>query len=192
MRDVCRKYLRLLFVLSENCPVNSVTLFLELHLQKRKENILINVTNQDCTTYYRSTSVFNNFIHFFRFISTGISFRSLSFLARISHNTIAEIACEILDAIWDRLVKRHMPFVTENMLQEIAGEFETQWNFRNCVGAIDGKRVPRIRYPQNMCPVSGAHKTCAPYQVPTKLQFSVLQLQIPLLRTPSSNSGCKI
>jgi hypothetical protein len=40
-----------------------------------------------------------------------------------------------------------MPFVTENMLQEIADEFETQWNFPNCLGAIDGKHV-RIRFPQ--------------------------------------------
>jgi hypothetical protein len=41
-----------------------------------------------------------------------------------------------------------MPFVTENMLQEIADEFETQWNFPNCVGAIDGNYV-RIRCPQS-------------------------------------------
>jgi hypothetical protein len=41
-----------------------------------------------------------------------------------------------------------MPFVTGNMLQEIADEFETQWNFPNCVGAIDGKHV-RIRCPQS-------------------------------------------
>ena len=40
-----------------------------------------------------------------------------------------------------------MPSVTENMLQEIADEFKTQWNFPNCVGAIDGKHV-RIRCPQ--------------------------------------------
>jgi len=44
----------------------------------------------------------------------------LSFSARIAHNTIAEIVYETCDAIWNRLVKRHMPFVTENMLQEIA------------------------------------------------------------------------
>jgi hypothetical protein len=41
-----------------------------------------------------------------------------------------------------------LPFVTENMLQETADEFETQWNFPNCVGAIDGKHVC-IRCPQS-------------------------------------------
>ena len=45
-------------------------------------------------------------------------------------------------------MKRHVPFVAENMLQEIADEFETQWNFPNCVGAIDGKHVC-IRCPQS-------------------------------------------
>ena len=80
------------YVLSENCPVNSATLFLELDLQKKYFN-----------------------------------------------------KC---DAIWNRLVKRHMPFVTENMLQEITDEFETQWNFPNCVGAMDGKHV-RFRCPQS-------------------------------------------
>jgi len=49
-------------------------------------------------------------------------------------------------------VKRHASFVTENMLQVIADEFETQWNFPNCVGAFDGK-LPPIRRPQN----SGSH-----------------------------------
>ena len=70
----------------------------------------------------------------------------MSFSARIAHNTKAEIVYEKCDAIWNRLVKRHMHFVTENMLQEIADEFETQWNFPNCVGAIGGKHR------------SGAHK----------------------------------
>jgi len=41
-----------------------------------------------------------------------------------------------------------MPFVKENMLQETADEFKMLWNFPNCVGAIDGKRV-RIRCPQS-------------------------------------------
>jgi hypothetical protein len=41
-----------------------------------------------------------------------------------------------------------MPFVTENVLQEIADEFEMQWNFPNCVGAIDRKHV-HIRCPES-------------------------------------------
>ena len=78
----------------------------------------------------------------------GINFRSLSFSARIAHNTIAEIAYETCDTIWNRLVKQHMPFVMENMLQELADAFEMLWNFPYCVGAIDGKHVC-IRCPQS-------------------------------------------
>jgi len=40
-----------------------------------------------------------------------------------------------------------MSFVTENMLQEIADEFETQWSFPICGGATGGKHV-RTRCPQ--------------------------------------------
>ena len=72
----------------------------------------------------------------------------MSFSARIAHSAIAEIVYETRDAIWNRLVKRHVPFVTENTLQETADEFEKQWNFLNCVGAIDGQHAG-IRCPQS-------------------------------------------
>ena len=124
-------------------------MFLELYLQKKHIYIYIYIciyiyiTNQYFTIYYRYTCVFNNFIYFFRFLSTGIRFRSLLFSARIAHSAKAEIMYETCDAIWNRLVKRHMHFVTENMLQETADEFQTQWSF-----PIGGKRV-RVRCPQS-------------------------------------------
>ena len=76
------------------------------------------------------------------------NFRSLSSSARMAQSATAEIVYETPDAIWNRLVKRHLPFLTENMLQEIADEFEKQWNFPNFVGATGGKHV-RIRCPQS-------------------------------------------
>ena len=53
--------LYLYLYLSENCPINSATLFLELYLQKKKyyKSILFKI-------YYRYTCVFNNFIYFFQ------------------------------------------------------------------------------------------------------------------------------
>ena len=82
----------------------------------------------------------------------GISSRSLSFSVRITHNAIAEVVYETYDAIWNRLVKRHAAFVTENMFRGIEDEFETQWIFPNCVVAFDGRLLP-IRRPQ----ISGSH-----------------------------------
>lgn len=81
-----------------------------------------------------------------RFLSTGIAFRSLAFSARIAHNTIADIVYETCDAIWDKLVSRHMPILTTDMLRETSQEFENIWNFPNCVGAIDGKHI-RMKCP---------------------------------------------
>jgi len=53
---------------------------------------------------------------------------------------------ETCDAIWNRLAKRHMHFATDNMLQETADELKTQWNFPNCVGAIDGKQCLSVAH----------------------------------------------
>jgi hypothetical protein len=36
-----------------------------------------------------------------------------------------------------------MPFVTQNMIQKTADEFEMQWNFPNYKGAIDGKHAQK-------------------------------------------------
>ena len=77
----------------------------------------------------------------------------------MAHNAIAEILYETRDAIWNGVVKRHLPFVTENMPQEIADEFENEWNFPNFVGSIDGKHV-RIRWPQSSGSQFYNYKSC--------------------------------
>lgn len=41
-----------------------------------------------------------------------------------------------------------MPKPTAELWTKLAKEFETQWNFPNCIGAIDGKHV-NIRAPWN-------------------------------------------
>ena len=70
----------------------------------------------------------------------------MSFSARIAQNTTAEIVYETRGAIWNRIVKRHVPLVMENMLQETPDEFKTHWNFPNCVGATDGKQCLSVAH----------------------------------------------
>jgi hypothetical protein len=68
-----------------------------------------------------------------------------------------------------------MPFVKENMLQEIADEFKMLWNFPNCVGAIDGKHV-RIRCPQSSGSQFYNYKSHLQEIVDAKYKFMIVDI----------------
>ncbi|XP_059148001.1 putative nuclease HARBI1 isoform X2 [Physella acuta] len=71
-----------------------------------------------------------------RFMSTGIAFRSLSFLFRISHCDISKIIYETCIAIWEQFVLKHMPYLTEELLEQTAKEYENIRRYPNCVATI--------------------------------------------------------
>lgn len=82
-----------------------------------------------------------------RFLATGDSFKSLSFLFRISQPSISQIIPETCDAIYQSLKDRHLKFPSsEQEWKKISDDFLNRWNFPNCLGAIDGKHVA-IRAP---------------------------------------------
>ena len=87
-------------------------------------------------------------VFFFRYLSTGMSFRSLSFSYRISHSAIRQIIYETCLTIWDTFRETHMPVPSVNDLKNIANDYFQKWNFPNCVGCIDGKHI-RIKCPKN-------------------------------------------
>ena len=58
-----------------------------------------------------------------RYLSTGISFRQLSFSMRISKSAIASIIKETICAIWTALQAQHMLSPTEEIFQETAKDF---------------------------------------------------------------------
>ena len=61
---------------------------------------------------------------------------------------MAGIISETCDAIWSALQPLYMPSPAKQDWLQIASEFETTWNFPNCVGALDGKHVV-IKSPAN-------------------------------------------
>uniref|UniRef100_A0A182NGH5 DDE Tnp4 domain-containing protein n=1 Tax=Anopheles dirus TaxID=7168 RepID=A0A182NGH5_9DIPT len=81
-----------------------------------------------------------------RFLSTGITFKSLSFTFCMAHNTIAGIVYETCEAIWSKFNEQFIPFPTTSAFVRIENEFSERWNFPNCIGAIDGKHV-RMKAP---------------------------------------------
>ncbi|XP_026476143.1 protein ANTAGONIST OF LIKE HETEROCHROMATIN PROTEIN 1-like [Ctenocephalides felis] len=77
-----------------------------------------------------------------RFLATGDSYQSLSYLFRIPPTTISRIVPEVCDALYLELKNDYLkiPCTSEEWENE-AKRFDATWNFPNCIGAIDGKHV---------------------------------------------------
>lgn len=80
-----------------------------------------------------------------RYLATGESLTSLSFLFRISQPYITRIVKEVFRAIKENMFSAMMQPTREQFVL-IANEFFKKWNFPNVIGCLDGKHV-RIRCP---------------------------------------------
>lgn len=77
-----------------------------------------------------------------RFIATGVTYQELSYSTRIAANTLSKIIMETLKAIVTALegVAIKCP-VTPLEWKAVAGQFCAQWQYPNCIGALDGKHI---------------------------------------------------
>jgi len=76
-----------------------------------------------------------------RYLASGDSMVSMQYLFRVGKNTVSNIIADTCNAIWDSL--KDIVFIKPSVenWKIIANEFEAKWNFKNCIGAIDGKHV---------------------------------------------------
>ncbi|XP_045134474.1 uncharacterized protein LOC123518032 isoform X2 [Portunus trituberculatus] len=74
--------------------------------------------------------------------SQGETYRSLSCQFRISHNLILSIVPEVCQAVYKVLQPAYvnLPKTAEEWLK-VARDFYTLWDFPNCLGALDRKRI---------------------------------------------------
>ncbi|XP_039764375.1 protein ALP1-like isoform X1 [Pararge aegeria] len=84
----------------------------------------------------------------FRFLITGVSFKTLAFNYRMGFSTVRCIVHETCRVIWNILGRIVLPKPTTAQWKIIAKDFDEIWNFPNCIGAIDGKHF-KIRAPNN-------------------------------------------
>lgn len=77
----------------------------------------------------------------FRFLATGMSFRSIAFSFRLGETTINRIVKETCFAIKDIVMLLYIPNTTSEKWTNVQMDFYEKWNFPNCVGAVDGKRA---------------------------------------------------
>lgn len=76
-----------------------------------------------------------------RYLATGDSYRIIADSFRVGVSTVSGIVPNVVAAIWDSLVGEFMAVPTTNDWRTIAEEFQAQWNFPLCCGAVDGKHV---------------------------------------------------
>uniref|UniRef100_A0A8C4WX70 DDE Tnp4 domain-containing protein n=1 Tax=Eptatretus burgeri TaxID=7764 RepID=A0A8C4WX70_EPTBU len=77
-----------------------------------------------------------------RFLTTGETYRSLSYQFRVGETTIGKIVPETCQAIYDLLRDEYMKCpTTSEQWKAVADGFQKQWNFPNCLGALDGKHI---------------------------------------------------
>jgi hypothetical protein len=84
-----------------------------------------------------------------RYLASGDSYMSLQYGFRVAHNTISKVVVETCEAIIAEYQEEVMPAPsTPQEWKTVAESFATNWNFYNCLGAIDGKHI-NIRCPPN-------------------------------------------
>ncbi|KAJ8034381.1 Protein ALP1-like [Holothuria leucospilota] len=73
---------------------------------------------------------------------SGDTYRSLSYLFRVSHNSITKIIPETCQALYAALKDQYFQCPrTPDEWKLVADEYWRRWNFPNCVGSLDGKHI---------------------------------------------------
>jgi hypothetical protein len=91
-------------------------------------------------------------------ITNFFSFRHLAFEFRMGDSTVGLIVKETVKILWDVLQPMQMPPPTAEKFKKIAQEYQSIWNFPQCLGAIDGKHV-RIICPAHSGTISFNYKS---------------------------------
>lgn len=92
-----------------------------------------------------------------RFLASGDSYESLSYLFLVSDKCISPMVLETCVVIWTVLQPLVFEELTEDFWLRSAAGFEVMWDLPHCIAAVDGKHV-RIQAP----PHSGS--TCFNYK----------------------------
>ena len=82
----------------------------------------------------------SHFLHN-RYLVSGDSYKTLSFLFRVSPSAVCNIVRETNAVLYDVLQPLVLVPPSEEKWKEIAQEMDDRWQFPNCIGALDGKHV---------------------------------------------------
>ncbi|XP_035230096.1 protein ANTAGONIST OF LIKE HETEROCHROMATIN PROTEIN 1-like [Stegodyphus dumicola] len=75
------------------------------------------------------------------FLASGDSMTSISYLFRVGKPTVSKIVRQVCDAIWVDLSPVVLKPPTTEKWRKIATIINNEWEFPNCIGAVDGKHI---------------------------------------------------
>uniref|UniRef100_A0A8C4RYU1 Protein ALP1-like n=1 Tax=Erpetoichthys calabaricus TaxID=27687 RepID=A0A8C4RYU1_ERPCA len=84
-----------------------------------------------------------------RYLGSGESFTSLALSYRLGISTVSACVEDTCKAIIKRMLQCHMSLPSEDEWKAISQNFGQKWNFPNCLGAIDVKRI-HIKVPTHI------------------------------------------
>ena len=84
------------------------------------------------------------------FLATGSEYRTIGHLFGIAKSTVCVATKEVCTYIVDKLLPEYIRMPQANALKEVVSSFASEYNFPQCVGAVDGTHIP-ITSPQE-CP----------------------------------------
>lgn len=77
-----------------------------------------------------------------RYLATGEAQQTQAFYFRLGKATVSKIVRETCIALWEALNETYLKTPsTSDDWKNIAQEFNEEWNFPHCLGAIDGKHI---------------------------------------------------
>lgn len=92
-----------------------------------------------------------------RFLATGDSLISMAYGFRIARSTAHQIIKETCTVLWDVLQPLYLPQPTVESWKASSIEFRNQWQFPQCVGAVDGRHVV-LQQPAKSGSLNNDHK----------------------------------
>ena len=79
------------------------------------------------------------------YLATGSSYKTLAFAFRVASNTISLFIPEVADAIVSEYGDLVAMPDSQDGWRAVARGFSSRWNFRHCIGAVDGKHIRIVK-----------------------------------------------
>ena len=77
-------------------------------------------------------------------LGTNDSYKTVGHLFGVSHSSVCLIVKEVCQAIVNKLLPIYIRIPEGDALKEVVRQFQSKYNFPQCIGAIDGSHIPIV------------------------------------------------